>query len=393
MKTSLEEFEAVEKALQKSPYVIPHDLYLMKMKAEEFQNGRNEATDATQQSDLYHDSESPIKEETDVNHDEKGKGVERVQEDQMAEDVIHPQETQTPEMEESSILGGSEWSLFEPPPADLEEIVEGYSRSEEVNTAASSPFVKHTQNRPTNPESETNMPIEETPVPETEMRDTEEPPEMQLSDATTLLVPSETGTALSRMSSIQRRGQEYLQYFIERRRQRTAIEEPPQAITDTLPPTIIISPQPPMLDTSRRRRRKQGPSTSPITIFLILLLSLSLIGNITQWRKIKQEKALRDDIWDEIMTPGKVGETFEIFTSPSKTRWNWWDRLKEGSFVSKDATTKSKSGSGVLIEGRRLAFGARGKRATLERWEGNFVGICWRGISFLEDLWNKLSRG
>ena len=397
----LKNFEEVEKALQKSPYIIPQDLYL--------NQGRVESQTKTMEENLEEDLEN-VRDQVVEEQEEVASGTDNKDDGNDLTEALRELEEQLglediPDtglrgentLDESDLLGGSQWSMVNQDQAPLDEIMENYSGGEEVNTAASSPFVERTKVeteeleadpppsfsiQPTPPESRLETRNDE---PDNEKSESEEDP---LLSSTALLTPV-AEPKISRMSSIQRRGQEYLNMFLARR-QRHIQERETETEAEATVPTFALTSAPSFDFVEPPRRR-----IWPVTIILTILLTLSLVLNVFQWREYTLLRTAKEDRWEEIMTPGKVGETFEIFTTPSRpSSWDWWNGIRErNELILPTQIPQSLSlPEEWKVFGRRLSFGARGKREKLLRLEQEFVGICWRGISFLEEMWERYRR-
>jgi hypothetical protein len=399
----LRDFEHVEKALQKSPYIIPQDLYFLNQQnrenppaAQEIEN-TNEDVETNEEEDPVprvieeglteiQNAESAETEVPQASEEEAVKGEDVINTEEKAEDG--PQQ-------QPDFLEESQWSLVGQSQIDLAEIVANYSVPEDVNTATSSPFVEHVKSRSKDLDADPPPSFKLRPSPATssngDVNETQlETPlpndSMEVTDLNLLTV---TEPKLSRMSSLQRRGQDYLNSFLARRQRRLA-----QDLVKSEPATpsfALVSA--PSFDFVEPRRK-----VSPVTIILVIFLLLSMIMNVVQWRENKLLKVPKEDILDEIMTPGRVGETFDIFTTPStSSSWDLWSNRNAGAdiFVSSEASLLNwgdKAWRGYWKFGRKLSFGARRKREQLLNLEREFVGFCWRGISLLEELWNQVRR-
>lgn len=332
---ALEEFIAVEKALTKSPYILPQDVVNS--------STRNEVV------------------ESETRKQETGTILGPANE--MEEDLL-PE----PEVSESERDG-------------LVDLVEGYSRDDDAETQSpqSSPFVEHTKPaklvdrdlplspvphtlpqtlaspilspQPMHEESDKIDPIEGVtsglldnyteksttlqPIPvendDDQIGDPTDPPldnntiqKSTPSQEEERLLATQSESTVTRMPSIQRRGQEYLAQFLAKQKSKSSTSS---SSSSTKPHSA-----PP--HTPERNRQ------SLLTVILYIGIFVSLIGNIFLITKVYQ---LQTDMLspemrlDKIMKPGRVGETFEIFTSPSSNWRIWMAQKKENVEVESPA--------------------------------------------------------
>jgi hypothetical protein len=97
------------------------------------------------------------------------------------------------------------------------------------------------------------------------------------------------------------------------------------------------------------------------------------------------------------MTPGKVGETFEIFTTPpTDTKWWRWPKPTTNDFTAVPASSPriyrtQRNNWGVSrVMGKRLTFGKGGKREVVRHIEGR-IGEFWEKTSlFISDVIAKI---
>lgn len=112
---------------------------------------------------------------------------------------------------------------------------------------------------------------------------------------------------LRRNTSIQRRGQEYLSQFLARRN--------PSTTRTTNNPSISTSSS-----TASQLAARRKFVISPTTILLGILVLVSLAANIFLFTRLYEYQSPRVPRLEDVMSPGKVGETFDIFTPSTK----WW---------------------------------------------------------------------
>jgi hypothetical protein len=340
---ALEEFRAVERAFERSPYVIPPEIL------------------------------APARNEREV-------GVDAVEEVSNREDVMSEETVDETRRGMEAISGDdSEFDGDDHDASHLHEILEDYTES-----IPSSPFIEDTNFNETN----------------------ELPPLL-------LEPPSQNNpTTITRMPSIQRRGQEILRQYILKR----SGSPPAEYSAPTIPfPTIESfkreEQEKPEEDTKvSDLGQKDVPAQNnfasrtithaiPLTtVILIVLLTLSLIFNIVQYAQLRRQHISQQRIWDDVMTPGVVGETFEIFVHPSKSWWSPWTTEPES--LPHDANpVEVISGAGtdgVLQVARGLSFGMKGKRIRLEGIEGlvraRMEGVTKWSLRVWSQIWERLGR-
>ena len=263
---ALEEFLKVEKAFKESPYVMPAELQPPTTDSEHVKSEISEDTKAETGSINQESHEIPVT-----------------------------------ETERDTVV----------------ELLEEYSNDDEADLQSPqpSPFTEHTKSRLTSVDntpspsraaslrhrrSTSLPPMSRTRTPLT----TDEPIEQPTQSEDTGPTLAVNGTAITRMPSIQRRGQEYLSEFLAKRKSQNPLPPPKPSIQPTPPP-------------------KTRPS--PLLFLLCFFVFLSFLGNIILVTKVYQLQYPQN--WesrlDTLMSPGKVGETFEIFTTPSSEWWTW----------------------------------------------------------------------
>jgi hypothetical protein len=340
---ALEEFKAVENALTKSPYIIPQDL---------LPRGRGKlAPQDTSRSDIV---------------------------------MLTPStgESVTGVVDTVGDTGNSDGSDGD----ELAELVEGYSFEEERRSEStlSSPFIECT--RPTVPveEEDTLEPISSddnhNSTSAQSRRSTAnsktvdcQHDDLHPSSALETPTPFETPTRepLNRMPSIQRRGQEYLAQFMAKRKRSPPTAKPSQ------------TPSPPVSS-----RTTHTFTISPLILILCLLLLLSLVTNfflITRLYQIQNTPPLN---LDTVMKPGRVGETFDIFTTPSS---NWWAGRPKDPDIHVPAPPPTRTTplyvpkvEWNLFRKERLSFGRSGKRRVLKKIERNVELLLGRSKLFIQ---------
>jgi hypothetical protein len=344
---SLEEFKAIEKALEKSPYIIPQDLLPSGPPKSAFKEGGSSAATAS----------VPV-EEASVSGSVN-------------------------ELGEIDVSLGSDAE-------ELANLVDEYAFEEERRSESvlSSPFIECTK---------PNVPVEEEGARETVSSDGSIPANGKPCRSTTdnsatkyqldPLPPQNATTLgspvrepLTRMPSIQRRGQEYLAQFMARRR-----HSPPTAKQNESAPT------------TSNRRKTYTFTISPLILILSLLLLLSLITNVFLISRLYHIQDASPLPLETVMKPGRVGETFDIFTTPSS---NWWARrLKEPEIqISAPPPTRTTplyvpNVSKVkwnIFRKERLSFGRSGKRRVLRNIEKEVQKIFGETKLFVHGAWVRI---
>jgi hypothetical protein len=132
-------------------------------------------------------------------------------------------------------------------------------------------------------------------------------------------------------------------------------------------------------------------------LILSLLLLLSLITNIFLIYRLYQTQDTQPLRLETVMKPGRVGETFDIFTTPSS---NWWARrLKEPGiqipappptrttplYVPKVSKVKWN-----IFRKERLSFGRSGKRRVLRNIEKEVEKIVGETKLFIYGAWVRI---
>jgi hypothetical protein len=328
---ALEEFRAVERAFEKSPYVIPPEIMGERGNSTEGENVVMEDTE---------ERETAVVENAD---DAKME----------SEDIF----AQVEDMCEDDL--------------DLSAILDDYSTSD----MPSSPFLQDTSPK-----------IDDSTIPPLALLGR---PEV------------ENTTTITRMPSIQRRGQEILREYLLKRSLSPPTQStnpapvppktessPPQAEPSRIEQINTITQHPSILSPKHRTISYSIPLT---TIILIVILTLSLIGNLVQHIRLREFHLSQQKLWDEVMTPTTVGETFEIFTQPA-SRWSYpWNNKKTPEGLRR----VSPSGLEVTVQ-RGLSFGRRGKRGRLEEIEkmlkSKIAGMVTRSKVFLNEIWRRFEK-
>lgn len=334
---AMEEFIAVERAIAQSPYILPQDII---------------------------PSPKPIKSvDTVVLENSVGKTDEESKDD-----------TEVRESEPDSLV----------------EILQGYTDQDEISIRSiqSSPVIEHA--RPVSADVDTHsvissqIVIDVTPQPKpvspppTESAKPDEPIEETKPEAIEPLpAPASDTTTITRMPSIQRRGQEYLMQFLAKRKSRMPSLQKPSS-----QPTLTTA---------------TTTSSSPVLIVLSICVILSLLGNLFLMAKLweVQTPQTQIDRLDYVMKPGIAGETFEIFTNPTTT--SWWRRSLNSH--SRDALPASPKQEHKIekqwkteILYPRLSFGDRGKREIVRALERRIVDMLGWTKVFVGDVLAKVLR-
>jgi hypothetical protein len=112
--------------------------------------------------------------------------------------------------------------------------------------------------------------------------------------------------SVTRASSIQRRGAEYLSQFLARRK--NSSQPAPKHRTTQPTPRMISFPVIPMI----------------LTLLLILSVAMNAVFflKVTQLQRQQRQHTVN---LESVMMPGRVGETFDIFTTPPR---QWWTFLR-----------------------------------------------------------------
>lgn len=340
---ALEEFLKVEKAFNESPYVVP----------EELQPPRT--------------NDENVQPETSVKNEDI-----RVETGSVNQES---HETTVTESERDTVV----------------ELVEGYSVADEVSipTPQSSPFIEHIKphvpsiDHSPSPSPAASLrhrrstslpPMSRTRTPPTVDEPIEQP--IQSDDAQCTLTVNDT--TITRMPSIQRRGQEYLSQFLANRKSQNRL---PQTKPSTQPTPI--------------------PKTRPSPLLLILYVCvfLSFLGNIILVTKIYQLQYTQS--WetrlDTLMSPGKVGETFEIFTTPSSNWWTW----KKSKVTEKETEELPASPPRVhKIQSHKWAIATIWERRPIVEMaeeskvesniDGGLMDLIGRTREFINGIWKRV---
>ena len=91
------------------------------------------------------------------------------------------------------------------------------------------------------------------------------------------------------------------------------------------------------------------------------------------------------------MQPGKVGETFEIFTTPSM---RWWSSGASGpqdsqAVISSSPTQVHKIEKNWRVSNvlnRKLSFGKGGKRESIRAFEGRIMNLFRRTKGYIANV-------
>jgi hypothetical protein len=350
---ALEEFKAVENALTKSPYIIPQDLLP--------RGSGKSAPQANTRSDIVIPTSS------------LGESVSRV----------------VDAVDEVSNSDGSDGD-------ELAKFVEGYSFEEESRSdresILSSPFIECT--RPSVPVEDEDAlePISSddnlisTSAQSCRLPASSKTADCQQDDlhpSSTLenQIPFETPTRepLTRMPSIQRRGQEYLAQFMAKRKRSTPTAKASQSPSSPSPPA--------------NRRTTYTFSISPLILVLCLLLLLSFVTNLFLITRLYQIPNTTPLSLDTLMKPGRVGETFDIFTTPST---NWWTRRPKDPDLHIPAPPPTRTTplhvpkvEWKIFRKERLSFGRSGKRRVLKNIERNLELLLGRSKIFIQGAWAR----
>jgi len=189
----------------------------------------------------------------------------------------------------------------------LADLVEDYSfRDHEDGDLQSSPFLEHTRPRTPILEEDEELSLYLKSPPSSPQRSflpqKDENPSSEMEQR--MDGQGNDVEQLKRNTSVQRKGQEYLAQFLARRN--PSVTTPPPIHTPTQSASPLL----------RRRNLRISPST----ILLSILVLLSLSANIFLFTKLYEYQIPQLARLDDIMSPGKVGETFDIFTPTTK----WW---------------------------------------------------------------------
>jgi hypothetical protein len=314
----LEEFQAVEKAILASPYILPQDL-LPKKSTTPSQQIQQPIADHNE--DL---SSSSIITMIKVKEGEPGTSMTKSKEEEFFAELkmrgsqgrsrgkARKKQPETP-TESLEMSAFTEITAADAADADisdddsLADLVADYSfRDDDDGELQSSPFLEYT--RPKSPvldEMDLSMYLKS--PPSSPQRSFAIRSEENAMPEDTQVKGTTGGTTwdgdLKRNTSVQRRGQEYLSQFLARRKPST-----------TTPATTTPS-------TKLDRARKYTISLpSPFTILLSVVIILSLAANLFLFTKLYEYQSPRIPRLEDVMSPGKVGETFDIFT-PSTKRW------------------------------------------------------------------------
>jgi len=178
-----------------------------------------------------------------------------------------------------------------------------------------------------------------------------------------------SNTPITRMPSIQRRGQEILrQYLLNRTRSPTPI-----------PPSESISTPDPIQPSSPLRRiagagrlpslKSHSISLLAITLILFVLLLLSIAANIVLYTTLHKVRISHQDLWGDFIIPDKVVENI-VVTVPS-SRWTW--------FTAKVPLKATWTQSPVVrVEKARIAWGQTGRLERMVNWGKVFFDEIWR---------------
>ena len=281
---ALEEFIAVERALTRSPYILPGDM---------LPSTRNDVND--------------------------GKGEENAK--------VELDKVKIETAEEEKKVGDKELEL---PVASGEtyedavsELVDEYSRQDDTDVKSlrsvpSSPFIEFTTPRIPVPESLPATPSPSQPLHESTLSSTTvaaaEPLATNISveessHETTeqnLTLPLDQTTSITRMPSIQRRGKEYLEQYIAKR-----TNTPNKKSAKTTKPAIPTT----------------GPAVSPMTVFFSIFITLSVVTNIILTTIILRNPAIYSRLMNPV--PVQVEEISPIVNEPVTTNWWWRNEEKE----------------------------------------------------------------
>lgn len=326
---ALEEFLAVERAFKESPYSMPDESLAPKTN-DELVNPITGTTDTTTSPNLGNTQDA-------ISH-----------------------KSASSESERDCIV----------------ELVEGYSlhEEEEIGSTQSSPFVVHT--KPCLPVSDHDAssaaprldlpPLSNDPTSNPDNKTDNEVTEQSMQPEDTLNIPIiiNQKPTISRTPSIRRRGQEYLTQFLAKRKSQ-------------IPPPS--KPSPP----------STTPNTkiSPMIFLLCLFVFLSLLGNIFLVAKVLQLQSVQSPGMrlDSVMKPGKVGETFEIFTTQHSNWWNWRPaKEKENKMVAIPASPARIH----KVAGQKWAFAKVWERYSVVESSGN-SGVKLDFAESLSDLFGR----
>jgi hypothetical protein len=129
-----------------------------------------------------------------------------------------------------------------------------------------------------------------------------------------------------------------------------------------------------------------------LTLLVYITLILSLLANILLAVKLHSAQSSQRNL-EQIMTPGKVGETFEIFTPEI----NWWDSLlgiplptqtvsRDGDDLMQRYRMSSDERAKLRYGGRQLTFGRGGKRIVFEQMERSIWETWKKTRMFVSDV-------
>jgi len=306
----LEEFHAVEKAILASPYILPQDLLLDKPNP----SSPKHIQQPSESTDVPSDQTQSSKTKDETTSD----SMTSKEEEFFAELKMRGSQGRSLSKPLQKALESSmAMSAFTEINADdadisdndsLADLVEDYSfRDNEDGDLQSSPFLEHT--RPRTPiledDEELSLYLKSPPpspqrsfLPQKDEKTSSEMEERMDGQG------NDGAEQLKRNTSVQRKGQEYLAQFLARRN---------PSVTTPLPVHPTTQSASPLL-------RRRNLRISPTTILLSILVLLSLSANIFLFTKLYEYQTPQTARLDDIMSPGKVGKTFDIFTPTTK----WW---------------------------------------------------------------------